>query len=323
MGLVVGLGCGSAEPGASGNTEPMQAPAGLSNGADPGPNSAPVIESVRLEPQRPRRGRPVRAIVEAHDPDGDRISLSYLWTLEGERVLGDEQVSLPHSRKGDRIEVRVTATDGRADSRPEEVATLVSNQPPRLRGVQIEPANRITAGTEISVRPSAEDPDGDPISFHYAWWVNDVPVAGEGPVLGTRRLRRGDLVRVRTVASDGEDESEPIASPEILVANAPPVIVSKPGATGSDGSFRYDVEAEDLDNDRSLRFSLADAPEGMEIGAVSGLIEWQPRDDQSGSHNVEVTVEDLQGGSSSQSFELTVGVEASTPAVPPAAPPQS
>lgn len=313
----LGWSCGGGDEAESGATERMQAPAGLSEASDAGPNSAPVIENVRFEPERPRRGRPVRARVDAHDPDGDPITLSYLWSLEGDRVPGDAQVALPHSRKGDLIELRVTASDGRSESRPEEASTRVRNQPPKLKGVQIEPANRVTAGTEISVRPAAVDPDGDAISYRYTWWVNDVIVEGDGPLLGTKRLRRGDSVRVRVVASDGQAESDPIASDAIFIANAPPVIVSKPGEAGADGSFRYDVEAEDLDDDRTLRFSLVHAPAGMTIGAVSGRIEWRPLLEQTGSHDVEVVVEDLQGGHDSQHFELSVGVQSEPASLTP------
>lgn len=320
LALCVAIGCGGSEPETVGRTEAMQAPAGVSHGDEGGLNAAPVIESVRLEPHRPERGRPVRAIVEVHDDDGDPVRLSYLWTLDGERVPGDAQVALPRSRKGDLVEVRVTANDGTEDSRSVEASVRVANQPPRLRGLQIQPANHINAGTEISVRASADDPDGDSISYRYTWRVNDTVTDDEGPVLETRQLRRGDKVRVTAVASDGEDESEPISSAEIEVANAPPRIVSRPGGAGPDGSFRYQVEAEDLDDQRSLRFSLAEAPEGMTIGALSGRVEWRPKAQQTGSHPVEIVVEDMQGGRDSQRFELTVGVEEQAKPPAPASP---
>lgn len=312
------LGCGGSEapPAATSASMMPRSAAGAEAAAG---NRAPRIESVRFQPHHPGAGEPVRAVVEASDPDGDGLRFGFAWRLNGEPVpAGGPQVALPQSGKGDEISVWVTASDGLAESAAFEASTRVGNQPPQLHGVQIDPGHRITAGGAVSVRPLVEDPDGDPISFAYTWWVNGATVAETGPALSTENLRRGDAIRVRVVARDGEEESNAIQSPEIEVVNAAPVIVSEPGATGSDGVFRYTVHAEDADGDRGLRFSLARAPEGMTVAPATGDIQWKPGTDQAGRHPVEVVVEDLQGGRASQSFEVIVGFadEGDTP--PPA-----
>ena len=119
-------------------------------------------------------------------------------------------------------------------------------------------------------------------------------------------LKRGDVLQVSVVASDEQSESEPLASPPIEVMNAAPVIRSQPVLTGADAAFTYHVVAEDADGDR-LRYGLASGPEGMTVLAMSGDVDWTPRETQSGAHPVEIWVEDAQGARVTQRFELTIG----------------
>lgn len=304
------LACGGDEPAPT-SVRPMQAQSALED-AESG-NRAPAIQALRFEPARPASGEPIRAVVEAADPDGDPVRLSYVWQVNGETVQGDgATLSLARAERGDTIAVRVTPSDGRRDGAWEEAETRVQNRAPRLRGIKLDPAGRITAGGRISVDPSADDPDGDALEFEFTWWVNDRMADEDGPVLSTADLRRGDKVRVRVVATDGDQESDPIESPEIEVVNAAPVIVSQP-QDADGGGFRYSVKAEDPDGDRVLRFSLAEAPEGMRVDSISGLVEWTPAQGQQGTFPVEVVVDDRHGGTVSQRFELTI-------AGPPAAP---
>ena len=185
---------------------------------------------------------------------------------------------------------------------------------PRLVRVEILPAEGLVAGTPIIVRPEARDADGDPVSFEYEWTVNRRRVREKGPSLETKGLRRGDTVVVQIVATDGEDPSEPFVAPALEVANSPPRIVSQPGEPSEEGTFRYRVAAEDPDGDLGLQFHLEQAPEGMEIDNLSGTIHWVPRPDQVGAHAVSVIADDLQGGRSRQSFEVTVGTPDAVPA---------
>jgi hypothetical protein len=111
-------------------------------------------------------------------------------------------------------------------------------------------------------------------------------------------------------------ESQPIESPLLMVENGAPLIHSAPGDAGPDGVFRYQVRAEDPEGDTDLRFSLAQAPRGMTVTALGGLVEWRPAADQAGVHPVQIVVEDSRGGRARQSFELTIAPPASGPAAP-------
>lgn len=98
-----------------------------------------------------------------------------------------------------------------------------------------------------------------------------------------------------------------------ITANGPPRIVSAPvtGATWLE-PYAYQVVAADPDHD-PLTFSLDEAPSGMTIDPVTGLISWMPPG--TGTLPVTVRVSDNRGGSVTQAFDLVVSA-------PPNRPPQ-
>jgi hypothetical protein len=161
----------------------------------------------------------------------------------------------------------------------------------------------------------ASDPDGDSVEFRYRWTVNqatvETPEEASFPTVG---LSPGDEIRVQVVASDGESESDAVWSGVLLVGNGAPEIVSTPSAVASGQPFRYRVEARDPEGDRSLRYQLRKGPEGMSLNPVLGELHWQPRADQTGTHQVEIAVEDSRGARVVQAFELNVGSPPAAPA---------
>jgi hypothetical protein len=318
-GFVLGLALGLAVFACGGGEEPATAPDDADVGresessemvakpAEPA-NHPPRIDQLRFEPEEPTSGETVRAVVDASDADGDSLWFRYAWGLEGEPV-GDNsrEIVLRGASKGDRLELSVTASDGKAESPPANAYVHLGNAPPQLAGVEIQPGGGIVAGMDIVARPDARDADGDALKFRYEWTVNGRSVREDGPVLSTEKLRRGDVARVSVVAHDGEDESEMLSSLDLQILNAPPKIVSVPGAPTDDGVFRYQVEARDPDGDSDLQFHLEGAPEGMSVDPTGGTITWQPAADQPGTFSVSVFVDDLHGGRSRQLFEVVVG----------------
>ncbi len=271
---------------------------------------------MRFKPSAPVSGETVRVRVTAEDRDGDSLWFRYVWTLDGEPAGGNSaQLTLPAAAKGAKVQLSVTASDGQDESQAERTWADVANSPPRLVRLSITPSREIVAGADIVARPEAFDADGDPLSFRYEWTVGGRRVLEKGPVFSTRRLRRGNLVRVEVVASDGEHDSEALRSPELPIVNSPPRIVSQPGAASDSAGFSYRVRAEDPDGDTALQFFLERAPDGMKVDARGGTITWNPALGQAGSHPVSVVVDDLQGGRSRQDFEVVVNASES-PSVP-------
>jgi hypothetical protein len=306
--------CGSEERKAVTTTRPIGAPVETeATGLASTGNLAPSVESLSLVPAAPGAGDTVRAAAEATDPEGDGVRFRYEWTVNGEPAGRESTLSLRGVQRGAEVEVTVTALDATGESGPAYASARVANQPPVLRGIQIDPARKVTPGQDVAVVANGEDPDGDPVDYRYTWIVNGVRQAASGATFPTGDLESGDTLSVQVVATDGRAESAPLSSPEIPVGNAAPIIVSKPGAPGRDGVFRYQLHAEDPEGDRNLRYRVAEGPDGMTVTPLGGQVQWAPRPDQAGAHPIELVVEDSTGARSSQRFELTIDA-------PPAAP---
>jgi len=324
-GWLGGAGCGGDDEVARHPAGPAIAPAGEGPTAPRAgaANSPPQIDSVRFDPSPPGVGQSVRAVVEAVDPDGDGVYLGYVWSIDGETVEANG-AKLEISRqvhRGAHLEVRVTASDGHAESEPFVATTQIGNRPPRISKLTIQPAGRITAAGPITAIATGDDPDGDPVRYEYTWTVNGSTSDERGSVFPDTELKRGDIVEVSVIARDEQGESEPLASPRIEVMNAAPLIRSQPDVAGAEGIFVYQVSAGDPDGDE-LRYGLGKVPEGMTVVAESGEVRWTPRDDQAGAHAVEIWVEDPQGARATQRFELTIdeGPAAQAQPAAPAAP---
>jgi hypothetical protein len=304
------LACGGEEAAAP---DPGGAAAQADSG--PGDNRPPQVERLRLEPAEPLPGGRVRAVANVRDPDGDRVTQSFRWEVDGEALDVDEaEIDLEPARKGDRVEVWVTASDGQAESEPANASTSVGNRRPVLENVALQPAGTVLPGQPAVATPVAGDPDGDALEFRFRWTVNDATAQGqEGSSFPTDGLEPGDRIRVEVIASDGEGESDAAWSGALTVGNAAPEIRSRPAGVAAGAPFRYAVDARDPEGDKSLRYELRKGPDGMSINPILGEVQWQPRADQAGVHPVEIAVADSRGATTVQTFELTVGQPAAAP----------
>jgi hypothetical protein len=278
-------------------------------------NSPPVISSVLFNPPKPISESVLEALVDVSDPDGNLVKLTYRWAINGE-VLEDADtpsLRLPKLERGDRIDLSVIASDGQTASDPFTLSARTDNLPPQITFLYITPQNKkIRRGDVLTAVPEVNDPENDHIEFAYHWAVNGEH-AGEDRQFDTKALKRGDVITLEVVANDGYSASDPRKLDPIELVNSAPSITKLPQLEHQGSTLAYQFEAEDAEGDRNLRFFLADAPDGMEIDAISGLLTWRPSAEQTGKHVVKVGVRDSEGDASQFEWEVTVN------AAPPAA----
>ena len=274
-------------------------------------NGTPVIERVALTPPNLVPGQDIQVVVEASDPDGDRLRFDYTWTYNGKPVQsGAKSIFHPvQLEKGDRVKVTVTATDGVHVSSPREASASAQNRPPVLSAVGLKPFGDVRAGEVITAAPMASDPDNDVLRYSYRWTVNG-RARGRERSLDTTGLQRGDQVQVAVVAHDGTRDSREERSPVLMLGNSPPVITRLPTSRSEDGTFQYTFSARDPDGDRNLRFFLEKAPAGVRMDAITGVLTWTPMATQAGVHEIEVGVQDAAGEGTTFVFELSVQADA-------------
>ena len=69
--------------------------------------------------------------------------------------------------------------------------------------------------------------------------------------------------------------------------------------------YQYQVAANDPDQD-PVTYSLKSAPKEMRIDQATGLIRWEIRSEDKGSHSIEVEASDQDGAKSLQQYGLVV-----------------
>jgi hypothetical protein len=269
----------------------------------------PVIERLSLEPAAPEaRGR-LRAVTEM---TGRWTSLEYAWKINGAAFGGGSaEVVVPVVKTGDTISVEVVPIRGAQRGAAKTASVRVENQKPMLLGLSIDRAEddrrELRDDTDVwKAAVRAEDPDGDRIRFSYRWFLNGEESDQDSEFFVASGLTRGDRLEVEVRASDGKVSTAPARSGQVEVGNSAPEIVSSPPRVDARGQFRYDVRVEDGDGDRNFRFALRQAPRGMQIDDINGIVRWAPGTDQEGRHSVEIVVTDEGGAESTQSFSLAL-----------------
>lgn len=156
----------------SGAAPPPPPPAAPPPAAQPAPkkadtgqgdarNRAPQLGSVSFSPPRPTTLDALRAVVQATDPDGDRVDVDYKWFINGQERFEFRDAVLPARafKKGDVVQVEVRANDGTAETDRTSSELKIANSVPRF--LTDPDALRDIDGFRLE----AADEDRDPLKF--------------------------------------------------------------------------------------------------------------------------------------------------------------
>jgi len=286
------------------------------SGAAAASQGRPVVRSAKVYPVEVSLESMVRVDVQGEDAQGSILAYKYQWLVNELPVTGATapQFSLHQLRKGDRIQVEVTASDGKLDGRPYvTVPVTIGNTPPEIDQIVMEPTP-LHRGDNLRARVFARDPDGDPIKLSYHWFRNgkEIP-AVQNETLDTKVFRKKDVLAVLVTPSDGKGTRQPTAGAPVTIENSPPRITSTPPTTIIDGQYLYQVNAIDPDDD-PITYELKQAPVGMIIDAATGKLVWKLTPESKGKHRVLILAKDNDKATAQQDFEL----EGQTPPTSPA-----
>ena len=99
-----------------------------------------------------------------------------------------------------------------------------TNSPPVITSVSILP-EKPTRENDLGVTVQGNDPDQDSITYLYQWIKNDAEMAGENRnLLRSGTFKKGDLILVKVVPSDGKGEGKPFLSNPVKILNSPPIL---------------------------------------------------------------------------------------------------
>jgi hypothetical protein len=290
------------------SSESNQSGAIPGSGASQSGNPPPVIQHAAVFPTPLILSGPVAVQIEADNTGRNPLTFRYQWLINGYRVDGEIHPTLSPARLklGDKVEVEIIAADGQTSGKPYRTEpAIVGNTPPEVVKVSIES----TGSDRSTMHALAEgvDVDQDAIHYAYRWWRNGTLVAGgDTATLNTGAFSRDDSITVEVIPRDAGGAGKSKLSEPVALGNNAPKITSHPPSKFDKGVFVYNVQAIDDDKD-SLKYLLEAAPSGMTIDPVTGMISWQVASDVKGTHRVRILVQDGQGGSAFQDFDLSPG----------------
>ena len=219
-------------------------------------NAAPLPPVVRIDPPNGGLGTAFTCDVlqAGADPDGDQLTWEYTWVLGGfdnpgvtsQTVIAGSLVAAADGtspKKGDPLRCRVQASDGPAKSVPgDSPPVFLGNSPPTGGKVLVDPAVATESTTLTCVGADAKDPDGDPISWLWAWHVHGETVPGQASqTLGGAFFDKGDLVGCTATPSDGAANGLPLdAKNPVTIQNTLPALETvtvAPAVTDQLGTF--------------------------------------------------------------------------------------
>jgi hypothetical protein len=125
-------------------------------------NRPPRIGKLAWTPPQPTTRDHLRLQVEATDPDGDPVDLSYQWTINGKEVLHLVRDNVPEDafEKGDELQATVTATDRDGLTHTlSSPAIVIANSPPTF----LTDPGSLTRLDGFVIK--AADVDNDPLTF--------------------------------------------------------------------------------------------------------------------------------------------------------------
>lgn len=228
-------------------------------------NTAPPPPSVALVPAAAAAGEALtcEARTPERDADQEPITLRYQW-FRNDRpeafAAGGPTLPAGVVRRGEKWRCEAWAFDGTAESPRAGAELVVRNSPPSPPQATIEP-DRARKGDELRCRIAAPavDPDGDPVSYTYAWTENDraVPPGPDPARVDGSRVAKGRRWKCTATPSDGVLAGS-AASAVLVVANTPPgpvVVGLEPASPRQGQAIKCDVSvrAEDPDGD-SVRY---------------------------------------------------------------------
>jgi hypothetical protein len=191
-------------------------------------NAVPRMISASLGPADPTEASTLEVVAEAEDDDGDALSFSYAWQVDGSEVLAGDSATLSgeHFAKGQAVLCLVTASDGMVDSPPLSTeAVTVLDTAPTLELASVDPGVLLEGSTARCLGSGWYDLDGDAEGYLTSWSVGGVEVSTDETIDGAL-FDRGDEVICVLTPDDGELLGSPVSSAAVTVGNTAPVLAS-------------------------------------------------------------------------------------------------
>jgi hypothetical protein len=123
-------------------------------------NTPPEITDVQLVPAMTGRDETLAVTVDANDVDNDPVTIQYVWMVN-DVLAGNGPTLICPLRRGDRVRVEISASDGREYGERMSLNHTVANHPPMF----VEQQGFSFSGNTFTYQAQATDADGDRLSY--------------------------------------------------------------------------------------------------------------------------------------------------------------
>ena len=191
-------------------------------------NVAPAVLTLTLAPSEVREASVVQATLSTEDADGDAVTLSYAWKVNGVVVQEGPGDSIDGAlfAKGDSLQVTATPNDGFVDGVPMDSEVLtVLNTLPVVESAAIDPAELFEGSTASCVATGWQDDDEDIEGYNTRWLVDGTEASLTSTADGSSFSHLQSVVCELT-PFDGEEIGTPVQSDPVTVGNTVPVLTS-------------------------------------------------------------------------------------------------
>ncbi len=211
--------------------------------------------------------------------------------------------------------VTLSVTDNiDTDSQQFQLTVTEVNNPPAISSI---PVQTMTEDDMLVVTPSATDPEGDPLT----WSASNLPSfgsldTGTGAVTFTTGFSdAGSYPGITLTASDGVCADASVTfTLNVTNVNRTPSMDPIADQTVNEGDLLTVTPVTSDPDADVLTFSGSNLPTGATVNASTGVFDWTPSFNQSGSY-ANVTIDASDGSASaSQSFGITVNEVNQAPA---------
>jgi len=165
-------------------------------------NQNPEVSSVQVNPSSVTVNGMASISVSASDANGDELSYDYF--VSGGSISGSgSSVSWNAPANGGVFTVEVTVSDGKGEATGSGQLTVSApvNNNPVISSVQLNPTTA-NPGQVVSISVSANDADGDQLTYQYQ--VNGGAVSGSGPSVSWTAPSQAGTYSVTVTVMDGE-----------------------------------------------------------------------------------------------------------------------
>ncbi len=193
-------------------------------------NGLPTAPTVSLAPDPATTADDLRVTIDSPsvDPEGATVSYAYSWYQDGVLSSASTSSVLPSSAtsRGEAWRAVVTPSDATHSGAAGEASLSIGNSAPSITNVTLTPDPASESDTLVCTPAGASDPDGDSVSFAYAWDVSGADPGTSGATLTGTTFDRGDTVTCTVTPSDGTDSGAAMGSNTVTIGNSAPSVAS-------------------------------------------------------------------------------------------------